>query len=55
MGAEAPQQALHSVERVEEAADCVRRAFGASPDVAIILGTGLGGLASAIQSPVSVS
>lgn len=50
MGTDAPREALHSVERVEEAAAHVRREFSATPDVAIILGTGLSGLASAIQS-----
>jgi purine-nucleoside phosphorylase len=42
------------VERVEEAAAHVRRELSVSPDIAIILGTGLGGLASAIQSREAV-
>ena len=46
--------ALHTLERVEEAAAHVRQSFSTSPEVAIILGTGLGGLASAIESPTIV-
>jgi purine-nucleoside phosphorylase len=34
----------HTSENVEAAAAVIRRIFGATPDVAIILGTGLGGL-----------
>jgi purine-nucleoside phosphorylase len=41
--------ALHTLERVEEAAAAVRARFGARPDVAIILGTGLGRLAEEIE------
>ncbi len=40
---------LHTLERVEEAAAAVRARFAARPDVAIILGTGLGRLAEAID------
>ncbi|MHB0949233.1 MAG: purine-nucleoside phosphorylase [Gemmatimonadaceae bacterium] len=40
--------ALHTLERVEEAAAAVRARFGARPDVGIILGTGLGRLAEEI-------
>lgn len=40
---------LHTLERVEEAAAAVRARFGARPDVAIILGTGLGRLAEEID------
>jgi len=46
--------APHTVERIEEAAEVVRRRFGSRPDVAIILGTGLGGLGAEIQSPVAI-
>ncbi|HKO17237.1 MAG TPA: purine-nucleoside phosphorylase [Gemmatimonadaceae bacterium] len=40
--------ALHTVERVEEATAAVRARFDARPDVAIVLGTGLGGLGAAM-------
>jgi purine-nucleoside phosphorylase len=46
--------ALHSVASIERAAEVVRARFGRVPDVAIVLGTGLGGLASAIESPVVI-
>jgi purine-nucleoside phosphorylase len=45
---------LHTLERIEAAADAVRARIGVSPDIAIILGTGLGGLASVIDEPVAV-
>jgi purine-nucleoside phosphorylase len=41
---------LHALESVEEAAAVVRERFGARPDAAIILGTGLGGLADEIDA-----
>ena len=44
----------HSVERIQEAADVIRARIEVAPDVAIILGTGLGGLAERIASPVAV-
>jgi purine-nucleoside phosphorylase len=47
--------ALHTLERVEEAAAVVRARFGASPDVAIILGTGLGRLAEEIDVQAEVA
>src|SRR5215207_10257894 len=43
-----PADAPHTLERVERAADAVRARFARGPDVAIILGTGLGGLAGRI-------
>jgi len=43
-----PADAPHTLERVERAADAVRARFARRPDVAIILGTGLGGLAGRI-------
>ena len=46
--------APHTVERVERAADVVRARFSRRPDVAIILGTGLGGLAKAIDVEATV-
>ncbi|HEX4935634.1 MAG TPA: purine-nucleoside phosphorylase [Gemmatimonadaceae bacterium] len=39
----------HSFEAIERAAATVRARFGRVPDVAIVLGTGLGGLAKAIE------
>jgi purine-nucleoside phosphorylase len=50
---EAPS--AHTLEAVEAAADVVRAAFSATPDVAIVLGTGLGGLAKEIDVQVSIS
>ncbi len=41
--------ALHTVEAVEAAASVVRERFATAPDVAIVLGTGLGGLAREID------
>jgi purine nucleoside phosphorylase len=46
--------APHTLERVERAADVVRARFGRRPDVAVILGTGLGGLASGITVEAAV-
>ena len=45
---------LHTLERVEESSDVVRRQIETEPDIAIILGTGLGGLASRIDSQVII-
>jgi purine-nucleoside phosphorylase len=45
---------LHTVEKVEEAADVVRARIDRAPDVAIILGTGLGALGARIENPVAV-
>jgi purine-nucleoside phosphorylase len=42
------QSELHTLEQVTASADVVRARFPAAPDVAIILGTGLGGLAREI-------
>src|SRR5690349_7380521 len=44
----------HTLEQVERAADVVRRSFGRPPDVAVILGTGLGGLASRVAVEASI-
>ncbi|HEX6942113.1 MAG TPA: purine-nucleoside phosphorylase [Gemmatimonadaceae bacterium] len=44
----------HTLERVEESAAVVRSRIGAEPEIAIILGTGLGGLAARIESPVVI-
>ena len=46
--------AQHTLETVIAAADVVRSRFARVPDVAVILGTGLGGLAEAIECPVTV-
>jgi purine-nucleoside phosphorylase len=45
----------HTLEAVEAAADVVRAAFNGTPDVAIVLGTGLGGLAKEIDVQASIS
>jgi purine-nucleoside phosphorylase len=45
---------LHRLETIEAAADVVRARFDVAPDVAIVLGTGLGGLASEIDVAASV-
>ncbi|MEO8335473.1 MAG: purine-nucleoside phosphorylase [bacterium] len=45
----------HTLEAVEAAAGAVRALFSAAPDVAIVLGTGLGGLAKEIDVQVSIS
>jgi len=47
-------QSVHAFERVEEAASAVRTRVGVSPEVAVILGTGLGGLAERIEGAVAV-
>jgi len=50
----APGAGTHVVEAVEHAARVVRSRFPATPDAGIILGTGLGRLASEIENPVVV-
>lgn len=45
---------LHTHDRAEEAAAVIRKRFGKRPEVAIILGTGLGGLGAEIESPVAI-
>jgi purine-nucleoside phosphorylase len=40
--------------QVEQAADALRDRFGAVPDVAIVLGSGLGGVADRLHAPVVV-
>jgi len=49
-----PALSLHVRETVEQAASVVRRAFIAPPEVAIVLGTGLGRLAAEIENQVVV-
>ncbi|MGQ0640321.1 MAG: purine-nucleoside phosphorylase [Gemmatimonadaceae bacterium] len=45
---------MHTLEHVETSANAVRSRSSAVPDVAIILGTGLGGVADRIESPVVI-
>jgi purine-nucleoside phosphorylase len=45
---------LHAYELAEEAASVVRERFGVRPDAAIILGTGLGALASEIDTAAAI-
>lgn len=44
----------HSFEAIEQAAAAVRARFARTPDAAIVLGTGLGGLAKAIEVEQSI-
>jgi len=44
----------HTLERVERAADVVRARWPHTPDAAVILGTGLGALADAIEQPTTI-
>ena len=44
----------HVLERIEAAAAVIRARINASPDVAIVLGTGLGQLAARIESPTAI-
>jgi purine-nucleoside phosphorylase len=46
---------LHTLERVQECAEFVRARWPHTPDVAIILGTGLGKLAEAIEKPTVIA
>ena len=46
--------ASHTLEQIEEAAAVVRERFRASPDVALILGTGLGRLGAEIETAVAI-
>jgi purine-nucleoside phosphorylase len=49
-----PAPNLHVLEYVEEAAAVVRETFAATPDAAIVLGTGLGQLAAEIEDAVAI-
>jgi purine-nucleoside phosphorylase len=44
----------HALERIEASAALVRARITEAPEVAIILGTGLGGLAERIESPIAI-
>src|SRR5687768_13283028 len=46
---------LHTLERIRQAAAVVRARWKQTPDVAIVLGTGLGKLAEAIERPTVIS
>lgn len=46
--------ALHTKERVDEAAAAVREHFSSAPDVAIVLGTGLGRLGAEIETSSAI-
>ena len=50
-----PLASAHTLEAVQAAADSVRTVFSDAPDVAIVLGTGLGGLAKEIDIKASIS
>jgi len=45
---------LHTLESIEEAAAAVRERFDRAPDVAVILGTGLGRLGAEIETAVAI-
>jgi len=46
---------LHQIPKIVEAAEFIRKKWPTKPHAGIILGTGLGNLASAIESPVTIS
>jgi len=45
---------LHTIENIQRAVDTVRNVTDRVPDIALILGTGLGGLAEEIENPVEI-
>lgn len=49
-----PDASAHTLEAVEAAAERVREQFGRAPEAAIILGTGLGGLAGEIDVEATI-
>jgi len=53
-GAPAVADGPHTLERVERAAEVVRTQFARQPDAVIVLGTGLGGLASRIAVEAAI-
>lgn len=48
------KEATHTLESIERAAQVVRKRYAARPEAAIILGTGLGGLAGKIERAVQI-
>lgn len=52
--AESMHGPLHTLENVEASAAVIQSRYSVAPDVAIILGTGLGGLAGRIESSVTI-
>jgi purine-nucleoside phosphorylase len=55
LGWDAPEQVrLHTLDRAEEAAAVIRKRFAGRPEVAIILGTGLGRLGAEIEQTVAI-
>ena len=57
MNSSTPQlinSSTHQLERIEESAAAIRSRIEIEPQVAIILGTGLGGLAKKIESPIVI-
>src|SRR6185312_5171921 len=54
VGPLAAEENLHTLEAAQAAADVVRARFGARPDAAIILGTGLGRLAAEIDAAETI-
>ena len=54
VAADTPFANLHTLESVEEAATAVRERFGQRPEVAIILGTGLGRLGAEIDTSAAI-
>jgi purine-nucleoside phosphorylase len=46
---------LHQIPKITEAAEFIRKKWPTKPHAGIILGTGLGNLASAIEGPVTIS
>ncbi len=45
---------LHTIENIQRAVDTVRNVTDRVPDVALILGTGLGGLVEEIENPIEI-
>jgi purine-nucleoside phosphorylase len=45
---------LHQIQKIAEAAEYIRKKFPTKPRAGIILGTGLGNLATAIEKPINI-